>query len=68
MAPGERKLWFHLNNSRYLSSIDRAARFLDLPFDIPNPQNHIKAQEKESTKAAEAVRLAREGLRFRKGE
>jgi hypothetical protein len=61
-------LYFHLQYSRYLSSMNRAARFLSLPFDARDLQNFIEEREREARKATEAAHLAREGLRLRKGE
>ncbi len=64
----EQMLLFHLQNSRYFSSMDRAARFLDLPPDTRDLRNLIETREREAVQAAEATRLAREGLRFRSGD
>src|SRR5215211_122768 len=64
----EKMLYFHLQYSRYLSSMNRAARFLSLPFDARDLQNFIEEREREARKATEAAHLAREGLRLRKGE
>lgn len=63
----EHLLAFHLSNSRYFSSMDRAARFLDLPFDTGELRRLIKGQEGEARNAADYARLATEGLRFREG-
>ena len=64
----EQMLQFHLMDSRRLSSMDRASRLLDLPPDTRDLQHFIDTREKEATKAAEAARLAKEGLRFRGGD
>jgi hypothetical protein len=61
----EQMLSFHLKNSRYLTSMEWAARFLDLPFDNRDLQHLIETREREATNATEAARLAKEGLRFR---
>jgi len=64
----EEMLVFHLRNSHHLTSMKRAARFLDLPFDTGELCRRIENLEKEATEAAEAIRLAREGLRFREDD
>jgi hypothetical protein len=64
----EQMLYFHLHHSRYFSSMNSVARFLSLPFDARDLQRSIEEREREAQEAAEAARLAREGLRFRTGE
>jgi hypothetical protein len=57
----EEMLLFHLGYSRHLMSMNRAARFFDLPFDTVELQRLIETAE-------DAARLATEGLRFRRGD
>jgi hypothetical protein len=64
----QQMLRFHLHHSRYFSSMNRAARFLNLPHDARDLQLFIEEREREARKATEAAHLAREGLRLRKGE
>jgi hypothetical protein len=64
----EQMLVFHLKNSRYMSSMDKAVRFLDLPPEPRDLQHLIEAREREAAKATKAADLAREGLRFRRGD
>ena len=64
----QQMLYFHLHHSRYFSSMNRAARFLNLPHEARDLEVLIKKREREAREATEAARLAREGLRFRKGE
>jgi hypothetical protein len=61
----EQILRFHLINSRFLGSMDRAARFFDLPYASSDLQHYIKGREKDAKEASEAANLAREALRFR---
>lgn len=64
----EQMLLFHLRSSRQLSSMEAAARFLDLPPDPRDLRHLIKTREREASEATEAARLAREGLRFHEGD
>lgn len=63
----EEMLLFHIAYSRHFTSMDRAVRFFDLPFDTAQLQHLIETQESEAKKATETARLATEGLRFRQG-